>query len=72
MGFGVEDKILCTGLNPLVPSYCVPLHLQESGTVQELVHGACALMCYKVAVLLSGPGPSPDDGDVEISALSSK
>ena len=64
MGEGLEDKVALAGIGGMEFE---PIHLESSGGLMALPPSACAFQAYKVATLLSSPGPSPDDGDVEIS-----
>ena len=63
MGSGAEDKaVLALG------QARVGARLAPSGTTQPLPLSSCAFASYKVATMLSSPGPEGTDGDVEISA----
>jgi len=64
MGEGLEDKVALAGIGGMESE---PLDVKSSGALMALPPSACAFQAYKVATLLSSPGPSPDDGDVEIS-----
>ena len=68
MGDGLEDKVALAGVGGLEH---YEVHLERSGAFQRLPQSACAFQAYKVATLISSPGPSCL-GDCEMSVATHK